>query len=278
MKLFRHGSPGRERPGVLDATGARRDLSLLVPDLTPDWMAPEKLAALAAIDLTQLPQVHSGVRLGPPIAGVRQFICIGLNYRKHAEESGLPVPAEPVVFSKALTCISGPNDDIVLPEGSTSTDWEVELGLVIGTLCRNVPERDALRHVAGYCLANDVSERDWQLKRGGQWSKGKSFDTFGPIGPLLVTADEIPDPQSIELKLTVNGIQKQHSSTSDQIFPVAFVVSYLSSFMTLLPGDLVITGTPEGVGLGANPPEFLQGGDVVELFGGVLGTQRQIIR
>jgi len=278
MKLFRHGAPGSERPGALDAAGKRRDLSLLVPDLTPEWMAPEKLAALAAIDLTRLPEVASDVRLGPPVAGTRQFVCIGLNYRKHAEESGLPIPTEPVVFTKSLTCISGPDDDIVLPAGSTATDWEVELGFVIGKVCRNVSEADALGHIAGYFLANDVSERDWQLKRGGQWSKGKSFDTFGPIGPWLVTADEVANPQDIALQLSVDGVSKQLSSTSDQIFSVAFVVAYLSSFMTLLPGDLVITGTPEGVGLGAKPPEFLRQGAIVELSGGVLGKQRQNVR
>lgn len=275
MKLLRHGAEGQERPGALDANGQARDLSLLVPDFTPEWMAPEKLAALAAIDLSRMPLVPAGTRLGAPVTGTRQFVAVGLNYRKHAEESGLPIPTEPVVFTKALTCISGPNDNVVLPEGSTATDWEIELGFVIGSTCRKVAVADALKHVAGYCLANDVSERDWQIKRNGQWGKGKSFDTFGPIGPWLVTADDLPDPQSIPLELKVNGVVVQSSNTVDQIFNVAEVVSYLSQFMTLLPGDLVITGTPAGVGLGMKPPKFLSRGDVMELSAGPLGSQRQ---
>ncbi len=276
MKLLRHGPAGSEKPGALDAQGNARDLSLLIPDFTPEWMSPAKLAALAAIDLTRMPLVPEGTRFGPPVAGTRQFVAIGLNYRKHAAESGLEIPKEPVVFTKALTCIAGPNDTVELPEGSVAGDWEIELGFVIGTLARRVPVHSALSHVAGYCLANDVSERDWQIKRNGQWGKGKSFDGFGPIGPWLVTADELPDPQTIALELAVNGEVKQKSSTADMIFPVAEIVSYLSQFMTLLPGDLVITGTPEGVGLGVKPtPVFLKRGDVMTLSAGVLGTQRQ---
>ncbi|WP_077037954.1 fumarylacetoacetate hydrolase family protein [Pelomonas sp. KK5] len=276
MKLLRHGPIGAERPGALDDTGQARDLSLLVPDFTPDWMAPDKLRALAAIDLRRMPLVPAGTRLGTPVAGTRQFVAIGLNYRKHALESGLEIPKEPVVFTKAITSLAGPNDDVLLPEGSTAGDWEIELGFVIGTTARNVPVHQALKHVAGYCLANDVSERDWQIKRNGQWGKGKSFDGFGPIGPWLVTADELPDPQAIPLELAVNGVMKQCSSTADMIFPVAEIVSYLSQFMTLLPGDVVITGTPEGVGLGVKPnPEFLRRGDVMTLSAGPLGTQRQ---
>ena len=276
MKLLRHGPVGAEKPGALDADGQARDLSLLVPDFTPEWMAPAKLEALKAIDLTRMPLVPTGTRLGAPVAGVRQFVAIGLNYRKHAAESGLEIPKEPVVFTKALTSLAGPNDDVELPEGSVAGDWEIELGFVIGTLARKVPVAQALSHVAGYCLANDVSERDWQIKRNGQWGKGKSFDGFGPIGPWLVTGDELPDPQGIALELAVNGETKQKSNTADMIFPVAEIVSYLSQFMTLLPGDVVITGTPEGVGLGVKPnPVFLQRGDVMTLSAGPLGTQRQ---
>jgi len=276
MKLLRHGPIGAEKPGALDADGQARDLSLLVPDFTPEWMAPAKLEALKAIDLTRMPLVPTGTRLGAPVAGVRQFVAIGLNYRKHAAESGLEIPKEPVVFTKALTSLAGPNDDVELPEGSVAGDWEIELGFVIGTLARKVPVAQALSHVAGYCLANDVSERDWQIKRNGQWGKGKSFDGFGPIGPWLVTGDELPDPQGIALELAVNGETKQKSNTADMIFPVAEIVSYLSQFMTLLPGDVVITGTPEGVGLGVKPnPVFLQRGDVMTLSAGPLGTQRQ---
>ena len=276
MKLLRHGPRGQEKPGALDNDGRVRDLSLLVADFTPEWMAPDKLRALAAIDLHRMPLVAEGTRLGPPVAGTRQFVAIGLNYRKHAEESGLEIPKEPVVFTKSLTSISGPDDDVELPEGSLASDWEIELGFVIGTNCKKVPVADALKHVAGYCLANDVSERDWQIKRNGQWGKGKSFDGFGPIGPWLVTSDELPDPQNIPLELAVNGEVKQRSNTADMIFNVADIISYLSMFMTLLPGDVVITGTPQGVGLGMKPtPQFLKRGDVMTLSAGPLGTQRQ---
>jgi 2-keto-4-pentenoate hydratase/2-oxohepta-3-ene-1,7-dioic acid hydratase in catechol pathway len=276
MKLLRHGPVGAEKPGALDAEGRVRDLSLLVPDFTPEWMAPARLEALAAIDLARMPLVPEGTRLGAPVAGVRQFVAIGLNYRQHAIEAGLEIPKEPVVFTKALTSIAGPNDDVALPAGSEAGDWEIELGLVIGTQAKQVSVANALSHVAGYCLANDVSERDWQIKRNGQWGKGKSFDGFGPIGPWLVTRDELPDPQSIALELAVNGEVKQRSNTADMIFPVAEIVAYLSQFMTLLPGDVVITGTPSGVGLGMKPmPQFLRRGDVMTLSAGPLGTQRQ---
>jgi len=275
MKLFRHGPPGSERAGALDAKGVKRDLSLLVPDITPDWLAPEKLRAIAAIDLQKMPVVSETTRIGAPICGARQFIAIGLNYRKHAAESGMAIPKDPVVFNKAVTCIQGPNDDLVQPEGSDKMDWEAELAFVIGVKARRVSRENALSHVAGYCLANDVSERDWQANRSGQWVKGKSFDTFGPLGPWLVTADEIADPQEIPLMLTVNGAVRQKSNTSDMIFTVAEIVSHLSQFMTLLPGDVVATGTPEGVGAGMKPPEFLKRGDIVEIAGGVLGLQRQ---
>ena len=275
MKLFRHGAPGAERAGALDAQGVRRDLSLLVPDITPDWLSPAKLAALAAIDFARLPAVPAGARIGAPVGGIRQFIAIGLNYSKHAAETGAQAPKEPIVFNKAITCIQGPHDEVVIPEGSEQSDWEVELAVVIGQTARRVSKADALKYVAGYALANDVSERHWQAHRGGQWVKGKSFDTFGPLGPYLVTADEIPDPQRLPLSLKLNGQTKQDSSTSDMIFSVADIVAYLSQVMTLLPGDVIVTGTPEGVGLGHKPPLFLKRGDVMELEGGVLGQQKQ---
>ncbi len=277
MRLFRHGNLGRERAGVVDASDVKRDISLLVPDITPDWLSPEKLGAIAAIDLEKFPIVPDDVRIGAPVADSRQFIAIGLNYRKHAAESGAEVPKEPLVFNKAITCIQGPNDDVVWPEGSQTMDWEVELGLVIGTKARNASLERALAHVAGYCLANDVSERDWQVNRSGQWVKGKSFDTFGPLGPWLVTTSELPDPQNVPLTLKVNGVVRQSSNTIDMIFPVAAIVSHLSQFMTLLPGDVVVTGTPEGVGVGMKPRLFLKRGDVMELDGGILGAQRQTV-
>lgn len=277
MKLFRFGAPGAEKPGAVDARGQLRDLSLLITDFTPDWLAPEKLAALTAIDLEKMPLVPEGTRLGTPIGGIRQFIAIGLNYRKHAEESGMEIPKEPVVFNKALTSLAGPNDDVTLPAGSVAGDWEVELGVIMGRTARRVSVDEALSFIAGYCLADDVSERDWQAKRNGQWVKGKSFDGFGPIGPWLVTTDEIQDPQTIPLELSVNGTVMQKSSTADMIFPVAYIVAYLSQFMTLLPGDVIITGTPEGVGLGMKPPRHLKHGDVITLSGGILGTQQQRI-
>jgi len=275
VKLLRYGAAGAEKLGALDAQGNIRDLSLLVPDLTPEYLAPERLQALAAVNLEKLPVVDKNVRLGPPVAGTRQFMAIGLNYRAHAAEAGMEIPKEPVIFTKALTSLCGPNDDIIMPDNSVNTDWEIELGLVIGTKAQKVSEKDALKYVAGYCLANDVSERDWQAKRNGQWTKGKSFDSFGPIGPWLVTTDELPDPQKLEMELKVNGQVKQHSNTADMIFPVATIVSYLSQFMTLLPGDVVITGTPSGVGLGMKPQQFLKKGDVVELRIDQLGTQTQ---
>ena len=278
MKLLRYGPVGQELPGALDAQGNIRDLSVLVPDFTPDWMAPEKLSALAAVDLSRMPLVTPGMRLGAPVTGTRQFVAIGLNYRKHAEESGHEIPKEPVVFTKATTCISGPNDEVHLPDASVSTDWEIELGFVVSKVASKVPVAAALEYVAGYFLANDVSERDWQIKRNGQWGKGKSFPTFGPIGPWLVTADELPDPQTIPLELKVNGVVKQTSNTSDMIFSVPEILSYLSQFMTLLPGDLVITGTPAGVGLGMKPPQFVKSGDLMELSAGVLGSQVQRVR
>ncbi|MBC7204415.1 MAG: fumarylacetoacetate hydrolase family protein [Pusillimonas sp.] len=252
-----------------------RDVSALVCDFTPEWLAPERLKALASIDLSQFPKVDNSMRIGTPVAGSRQFVAIGLNYRKHAEEAGMEIPKEPVIFTKAITSLSGPNDDIVLPDDAKEGDWEIELGFIMGTTARKVPVEKALDYVAGYCLANDVSERHWQIKRGGQWSKGKSFDTFGPIGPWLVTTDEIPDPQKLDMELKVNGEVRQKSNTGDMIFTVAQIVSHLSQFMTLLPGDVVITGTPSGVGLGMKPQQFLKKGDVITLQIDKLGTQKQ---
>jgi 2,4-didehydro-3-deoxy-L-rhamnonate hydrolase len=275
MRLFRHGRPGAEAAGAVDSKGARRDLSLLVPDITPDWLSPKKLAALRAIDLEKLPLVPADAPIAVPVGGVRQFIAIGLNYRKHAAESNMQPPNEPLVFNKALTSLCGPNDDVIWPEGSEKMDWEIELGVIIGTKAQRVSVEQALSFVAGYCLANDVSERNWQANRSGQWVKGKSFDTFGPIGPWLVTSDELTDPQTVPLTLKVNGVTRQSSNTNDMVFGVAEIVSHLSQFMTLLPGDVIVTGTPEGVGLGMKPPVFLKRGDVMELDGGILGSQRQ---
>ncbi|HEX7387258.1 MAG TPA: fumarylacetoacetate hydrolase family protein [Castellaniella sp.] len=275
MKLLRYGSKGAEKPGMLDAQGHIRDLSGLVSDWTPERLSPAGLQALHAVDVSKLPLVSGSPRLGTPVAGTRQFMAIGLNYRKHAIESGLEIPTEPVIFNKALTSLSGPNDDIQMPEGSEQTDWEIELAFVMGSEARHVSEAEALGLVAGYCLSNDVSERFWQIKRGGQWVKGKSFDTFGPIGPWLVTTDEIPDPQTLAMELKVNGQVRQHSNTADMIFSVAYLVSYLSQFMTLLPGDVVTTGTPSGVGLGMKPPAYLKRGDVMTLSMDKLGTQTQ---
>ncbi len=275
MKLFRHGQAGHEQAGALDRSGIMRDLSVLVPDITPHWLQSHRLSALGAIDLEKLPPVPPDARIGPPVAGIRQFIAVGLNYRRHAEEAGMEIPREPVVFSKAITCIAGPDDPVRSPEGAEKVDWEIELGIFVSEQATRVRVEDALGHVAGYCLANDISERDWQANRSGQWSKGKSFDGFGPIGPWLVTKDDLPDPQNVPLQLSVNGEVRQKSNTSDMIFSVAQIVSYISQFMTLLPGDLIVTGTPEGVGLGMRPPTFLKRGDVMELDGGPLGRQKQ---
>ncbi|MFM8737346.1 MAG: fumarylacetoacetate hydrolase family protein [Betaproteobacteria bacterium] len=278
MKLLRHGPLGQERPGLCDEQGRIRDLSGLVPDWTPEQLAPQALATLAqqvAAQADRLPLVPPGTRLGVPIAGIRQFLGIGLNYRQHAIEAGMAIPTEPIVFSKSITALAGPDDDLPLPMGSVALDYEVELGIVVGSTARRVPRAQALQHVAGYVLANDVSERDWQLHRGGQWLKGKCHDGFGPIGPWLVTTDEVPDPQQVGLQLWVNGQARQDSSTADMIFGVEEIVSYLSQFMTLLPGDVIVPGTPQGVGMGFKPPKYLQHGDVVELFSPQLGRQRQ---
>ena len=262
MKLLRHGPKGHEKPAMLDAQGQVRDLSALIPDLRADMLTPEGLAVLRAIDPSQLPVVARPGRMAPPWSGMGKFICVGLNYADHAAESGLPVPAEPVLFTKHTSTVIGCNDPVVLPQGSVKTDWEVELGVVIGRTARYVSEADALGHVAGYCVVNDVSEREYQIERGGTWDKGKGCDTFGPIGPWLVTADEVADPQQLAMWLEVNGHRHQNGSTRTMVFGVAHLVSYISRFMTLYPGDLITTGTPPGVGMGHKPqPLYLKAGD-----------------
>jgi 2-keto-4-pentenoate hydratase/2-oxohepta-3-ene-1,7-dioic acid hydratase in catechol pathway len=278
MKLLRYGPAGREKPGLLDEAGAIRDLSAVVPDLSADALLPDAIARLAALDPATLPRVEGSPRIGPCVGRVGKFIGIGLNYSDHAAESNMPVPAEPIIFMKAASCLSGPFDDIVLPPGSQKTDWEVELGIVIGRDAKYVQEADALAHIAGYCVVHDVSERSYQLEGTGQWVKGKSADTFGPIGPWLVTADSVHDPQDLELWLDVNGQRMQHGSTKTMIFGPAFLVSYLSRFMSLQPGDVIATGTPPGVGHGQKPPRYLKQGDEVRLSVAGLGEQRQRVR
>ncbi|MCC4245201.1 fumarylacetoacetate hydrolase family protein [Stappia indica] len=277
MKFLRFGPAGAEKPGCLDETGTVRDLSGLIDDFTPATLSCETLERLKGTDLAALPQVPAGTRIGPCVGAARNFFAVGLNYARHARETNNPEPEEPVLFSKATSCICGPNDPIILPRGSVKTDWEVELGIVIGRVCEHVEEAGALSHVAGYCTVNDVSERAFQIERGGQWIKGKSAPNFGPIGPWLVTPDEVGDPQDLALTLSVNGETMQDSSTSDMIFGVATIISYMSRFMRLMPGDIIATGTPEGVGLGFTPPRFLREGDVVELSVEKLGAQRQTV-
>tara|TARA_R110002126_G_C10490621_1_gene504059 strand:- start:2709 stop:3554 length:846 start_codon:yes stop_codon:yes gene_type:complete len=276
MKLLRFGKAGQEKPGILDSDGNMRDLSAHLADISGDALGDEALGQLAKIDLTTLPLVKGNPRLGPCVAGVGKFICIGLNYSDHAAESGMDVPPEPVVFFKATSAICGPNDDVEIPRNSTATDWEVELGVVIGKEAKYISEADALDHVAGYCVINDLSERDFQLKRSGQWVKGKSADTFGPIGPWLVTRDEVPDPQDLSMYLDVNGKRYQDGTTKTMVYGVAHVVAYLSQFMSLQPGDVISTGTPPGVGMGQKPdPIYLKAGDRMELGITGLGTQVQ---
>ena len=275
MKLLRYGPPGQEKPGLLDASGTLRDLSTVVGDIAGDTLSDSGLDRLRALDPSTLPAVSGAPRLGPCVAGVGKFICIGLNYADHAAESGMDLPPEPVVFFKATSAICGPDDDVEIPRGSVKSDWEVELGVVIGRHAKYIDERDALDHVAGYCVVNDLSERDFQLQRAGQWVKGKSADTFGPIGPWLVTRDEVPDPQNLAMQLSVNGHRFQDGSTRTMHFSVAHVVAYLSQFMSLHPGDVISTGTPPGVGMGQKPQVWLKPGDVMELSVEGLGTQRQ---
>jgi 2-keto-4-pentenoate hydratase/2-oxohepta-3-ene-1,7-dioic acid hydratase in catechol pathway len=278
MKLVRFGESGRERPGVIDKDGAIRDFSGYMVDVAGSELGPDSLARLAKIDPESLPLVAGEPRIGPCVAGTGKFICIGLNYSDHAAETNAQVPSEPIIFMKATSAIVGPNDDVLIPRGSVKTDWEVELAVVIGRKAKYVSEADALDYVAGYCVAHDVSERAFQAERQGQWTKGKSCDTFGPIGPWLVTKDEVPDPQNLPMWLTVNGETMQNGSTKTMVYGVAYLVSYLSQFMSLLPGDIISTGTPPGVGLGMKPPRFLKAGDVVELGIEGLGTQRQQMR
>ena len=276
MKLLRYGPRGQEKPGLLDGDGRIRDLSGVVSDLGPAEISLEGLERLRALDPASLPLVEGSPRLGVPVAGTRKFLAIGLNYADHAAEAGLAIPAEPVIFTKAVSCLQGPDDPVMIPRGSVKTDWEVELGFVIGTRASYVDEADALAHVAGYCAVNDVSERDFQLNRAGTWDKGKGCDTFGPVGPWLVTADEVGDPHDLALWLEVNGKRVQDGSTRTMIFGIAKLVSYVSQFVTLEPGDIVTTGTPPGVGMGQKPePWFLKPGDVMELGVEKLGTQRQ---
>lgn len=274
MKLLRHGPRGAERPALVDAAGQVRDLGALVDDITAETLSDESLARLRAVDPSDLPAITPG-RIAPPWSGMGKFVCVGLNYADHAAEAGLPVPAEPVLFMKPTSCVVGANDAVVLPPGSVKTDWEVELGVVIGRRARHVEESRALDHVAGYCVVNDISEREFQLERGGQWDKGKGCDTFGPVGPWLVTRDEVPDPQSLAMWLDVNGQRMQAGSTRTMVFGVARLVSYISRFMTLYPGDLISTGTPPGVGMGRKPQVFLRPGDEMRLGVAGLGEQRQ---
>jgi 2-keto-4-pentenoate hydratase/2-oxohepta-3-ene-1,7-dioic acid hydratase in catechol pathway len=275
MKLLRFGPQGQEKPGLLDAHGVVRDLSGHVADLSGAVLDPEGLARLAAIDPSSLPAVDGTPRLGPCVAGVGKFICVGLNYSDHAAESGMAVPAEPIIFMKATSAITGPNDDIAIPRGSQKTDWEVELGVVIGRTAKYVEDREAMSYVAGFCVVHDVSERAFQLEGTGQWVKGKSADTFGPIGPWLVTADEIADCNDLDMWLEVDGRRYQDGNTRTMVFKVPFLVSYLSRFMSLRPGDVIATGTPPGVGHGMKPPVYLRAGNVVRLGVAGLGEQQQ---
>ncbi len=278
MKLLRYGPSGQEKPAALDARGQLRDLSMLLPDITSKQLDPVTLNALDAIDLTRLPVIDPKTRIGCPVAGVGKIICVGLNYADHARESGLEPPPEPVLFMKPASSIIGPNDNVVIPRGSVKTDWEVELGVVIGSPASYVEEADALHHVAGYVVINDVSEREFQLERAGQWDKGKGCDTFSPIGPWLVTRDEVADPHQLNLWLEVNGRRVQDSNTNQFIFGIPKLVSYISQFMTLHPGDIISTGTPPGVGLGQKPaPWYLKAGDTMRLGIAGLGEQQQTL-
>jgi 2-keto-4-pentenoate hydratase/2-oxohepta-3-ene-1,7-dioic acid hydratase in catechol pathway len=275
MKLVRYGPAGQEKPGLLDRDGKIRDLSGMVRDIDGAAMAPASLDRLRRVDPTTVPLVPGAPRLGPCVGQVPKFVAIGLNYRAHAAEAGMALPSEPIFFMKATSCISGPDDDVIIPKDSQKTDWEVELGIVIGSLTRYVAVPDARKHIAGYCVVNDVSEREFQMERGGQWTKGKSADTFGPIGPWLVTADEVPDPGKLALWTEINGKRVQNSNTGDLIFGIDHIVSYVSHFMTLMPGDVIATGTPSGVGAGMKPPQFLKPGDRMRLSVEGLGEQNQ---
>ena len=275
MKLLRYGANGREKPGLLDKDGRIRDLSGIIDDIDGTTIAPKSLARLKKIKPESLPVVRGNPRIGACIANPQKFIAIGLNYSDHAAESNLPVPAEPVVFTKQVSCLSGPNDDVTIPPKSKKSDWEVELGVIIGTRAKNIAKRDAANHIAGYCTINDLSEREFQAERSGQWTKGKSYDTFGPVGPWLVTADEVKDPQKLKLWLELNGKRVQDGTTATMVFGVYHIVAYLSQFFTLLPGDIITTGTPPGVGMGMKPQRFLKPGDVMKIGVEGLGVQEQ---
>ncbi|HEY8610534.1 MAG TPA: fumarylacetoacetate hydrolase family protein [Roseomonas sp.] len=275
MKLLRHGAPGMEKPGLLDTQGVIRDLSGTIPDLAGEVLSREGIARLAAIDPDSLPAVAPGTRLGPPVAGTRNFVAIGLNYADHAAESGAPVPKEPIIFLKSLNALAGPDDDVSIPPDSRKSDWEVELAIIIGRTARRVAADAALDHVAGYAICNDISEREWQMERGGLWDKGKSADGYGPVGPWLVTADEVPDPQDLAMWCEVDGRRMQDGSTRTMIFDVQTIVSYVSQFITLHPGDIITTGTPPGVGMGMKPPVYLKPGQVMRLGIEGLGIQTQ---
>jgi 2-keto-4-pentenoate hydratase/2-oxohepta-3-ene-1,7-dioic acid hydratase in catechol pathway len=275
MKLLRYGPKGKEKPGLLDDEGRIRDLSSLIDDITGETISPKSLARIRKAKPESLPVVRGKPRIGACIANPQKFIAIGLNYSDHAAESGLQVPPEPVVFTKQVSCLSGPFDDVTIPPKSKKSDWEVELGVIIGTRAKNIAKRDALKHVAGYCTINDLSEREFQAERAGQWTKGKSYDTFGPVGPWLVTPDEVPDPQKLGMWLDLNGKRVQNGSTATMVFGVAHIVASLSQFFTLLPGDIITTGTPPGVGMGMKPQRFLKPGDVMRLGIDGLGEQEQ---
>ncbi|HEY3730720.1 MAG TPA: fumarylacetoacetate hydrolase family protein [Steroidobacteraceae bacterium] len=275
MKLVRFGHSGQEHPGLLDGQGRLRDLSGSVPDINPATVTPAGLSAIARLPIDHLPIVSGNPRFGVPLGGIGKLVAVGLNYRDHAAEAGMAVPSDPILFLKATTCISGPNDPVMLPRGSVKSDWEVELGIIIGTTARYVSHDSALDHVAGYCVINDVSERAYQIERGSQWDKGKGCDTFGPIGPWLVTRDEVADPQNLEMWLEVNGERMQSGNTRTMIFGCAQLVSAISAYMTLLPGDVIATGTPPGVGMGKKPPRYLKAGDLMRLSIEGLGVQRQ---
>ncbi len=275
MKLLRYGPPSREKPGALAPDGEIRDLSGIIPDLARDALLPESIEKLRNTDISRLPVVRAGTRIGPCVGSVGKFVCIGLNYSDHAKEAGMTLPAEPVIFMKATSSICGPDDEVIVPRGSTKMDWEVELGVIIGKPAKYIEEQDALSHVAGYCVVNDLSERAFQLEGTGQWVKGKSADTFGPIGPWLVTPDEVPDPQNLDLWLEVDGHRYQNGSTKTMVFGVAYLISYVSRFMSLQSGDVISTGTPPGVGLGQKPPVYLRAGNRMTLAISGLGQQSQ---
>jgi len=277
MRLVRYGNPGAEKPGLVDAHGVVRDLSGYVTDVTGATLSPASLASLRELDTDALPLAPAGARLGPPVAGTRNFIAIGLNFADHAKETGQEIPTEPILFSKAPNCIVGPDDDVMYPKDAVNLDWEVEIAFVVGTRARYVAEKDAMAHIAGFCICNDISERRFQVKRGGQWVKGKSAETFGPLGPWLVTPDEIPDVHNLAMSLDVNGVRKQTGSTKTMIFSIPFLLAYITQFMVLDPGDVVTTGTPPGVGSARDPREYLKAGDVMTLHIEGLGAQCQTV-